>query len=308
MRDFVFASGAWTFYGFIAQNTSNLNEFTLAIRGTSNLEEWWDDLTSMMLAPWSGPGFVGYGFNRIYETLRIVDASKGQAIAATSLEASEVHGSFAEQVAAMLESHAPRPVQGEPGAELVAPPVKSLIVTGHSLGSALATLYTLENAAKRARTSATAFPNVTDLYTFASPRIGDGTFAEAFDKLPITSWRIVNELDIVPNLPPPILFTHVEPDYRVNSANLTQWTLSCWHALTTYLHLLDPAQPLDPACAVTAKVAAAAPGSTLLAESIGKPAPTVPEKELVVSVPGDKATTINITITIGSSGKADSHN
>jgi triacylglycerol lipase len=307
MRDFIFASGAWAFYGFIAQNTSNPNEFILAIRGTSSLEEWWDDLTSLMLTPWSGPGLVGYGFKRIYETLRVIDASQGQAIAAMSLEASEARGSFVEQVAATLARYAPQPAQAEPGAQLAAPPAKSLIVAGHSLGSALTTLYTMENASKRAQSSANAFPNVTDLYTFASPRVGDGTFAEAFDKLPIVSWRVVNELDIVPKLPPPILFTHVEPAYTVNSANLTKWTLGCWHALTTYLHLLDPAQPLDPGCISGAKIVAAL-GSTLLAESLVKPAPAEAEKELVLSVPGDKAATINITINIGSSGKTDGHN
>jgi hypothetical protein len=308
MRDFVFASGDWAFYGFIAQNIPTPNEFVLAIRGTSSPEEWWDDLTSAALTAWPGPGLVGYGFHRIYETLRIVEASQGQAIAATSLAAGEAHGSFAEQVAATLDRHAPQPAQGEQGAQLAAPPAKSLIVTGHSLGSTLATLYAMENASKRAQSSATAFPNVTDLYTFASPRVGDGTFAEAFDKLPISSWRIVNELDIVPKLPPPILFTHVEPDHVVNSANLTQWTPGCWHAMATYLHLLNPAQPLETACKSSKKTAAAAPGATLLAASIVKPAPAGSKKEIVVSVPGDQVTTIKITINVGDVGKADGIN
>jgi hypothetical protein len=140
MRDFVFASGAWTFYGFITQSIPNPHEFVLAIRGTSSPEEWWDDLMSAVLSTWSGAGLVGYGFNRIYETLRIVE-TQGQAIAGSLLEPTEAHGSFAEQVAATLERHAPRPPQEEQGTQLAAPPAKSLIVTGHSLGSARDALY-----------------------------------------------------------------------------------------------------------------------------------------------------------------------
>ncbi len=298
MRDFVFASGAWAFYGFIAQNTASPHEFVLAIRGTSSPEEWWDDLTSAALTPWSGAGLIGYGFSRIYETLQVVDPSQVQGIAASLHEESDAPGSFAEQVAALLQRHTPPPPPGT-GAQLVAAPEKSLVVTGHSLGSALATLYAMKNAAQRAQTSASAFPNVTDLYTFASPRVGDGTFAAAFDKLAITSWRIINEMDIVPKLPPPILFTHVEPDYVLNSSNLTAWTPGCWHALTTYLHLLDPAQALDPACAAGAKLSVSAPVSGLLAEGIAQPISTGPTKDVVVSVPAGQSTTINITINIG---------
>ena len=53
MRDFIFESGDWTFYGLIAQNPSGANDYALAIRGTSDPTEWWDDLTSMV--PWPMP-------------------------------------------------------------------------------------------------------------------------------------------------------------------------------------------------------------------------------------------------------------
>ena len=56
MRDFIIEEGDWTFYGFIAQRTSKANEFVLAIRGTGDDIEWWDDLTSMVLVPLTGFG------------------------------------------------------------------------------------------------------------------------------------------------------------------------------------------------------------------------------------------------------------
>jgi len=70
MMDFIIVGGDWTFYGLIAQSTTDANNFVLAIRGTENLEEWFDDLTSTVLVPWENFGNVGYGFSRIYQTLR----------------------------------------------------------------------------------------------------------------------------------------------------------------------------------------------------------------------------------------------
>ena len=79
MRDFIFNYGDWTCYGLIAQNPSVANDYVLAIRGTSDRTEWWDDLTSML--PWASmPGFgdVGYGFYSIYQTLRIDLSAEGR--------------------------------------------------------------------------------------------------------------------------------------------------------------------------------------------------------------------------------------
>ena len=80
----------------------------------------------------------------------------------------------------------------------------SIEVTGHSLGAALATLYVAENAGGEVATPLVG--------TFASPRVGDSAFATKFDQLGITSWRIVNELDVVPKLPF-IGFAHVATEY-----------------------------------------------------------------------------------------------
>ncbi|MCY4489811.1 MAG: lipase family protein [Deltaproteobacteria bacterium] len=75
-------------------------------------------------------------------------------------------------------------------------------LTGHSLGGALAVLLAatlLENGLA-----------VTGLYTFGAPRVGDLDFATRLDKEleDGAHWRVVNEGDVVPHLPPEWGFSH----------------------------------------------------------------------------------------------------
>jgi Lipase (class 3) len=280
MWDFIFESGNWTFYGLIAQNPSGANDYVLAIRGTSDLTEWWDDLTSMV--PWPMEGFggdVGYGFYRIYQTMRIIYPLKGlaptEAAPGGQGESLEAAGTFADQVAEAVRRDA---AESRPATAPAAAAPMSVTVAAHSLGSALATLYVADNS----RTKKVKTPL---LCTFASPRVGDYTFATTFDGLGIASWRIVNELDIVPKLPI-FPFWHIQTEQLYNSGSSTWWSLECWHSIDTYLNLLDPKQPLLPAC-LPPKVAAAAP--------LRAAAPA--EKEIAIAAPA--GTTINITIKVG---------
>jgi hypothetical protein len=113
----------------------------------------------------------------------------------------------------------------------------------------LATLYTMENA-KSSQVQ------TLSLCTFASPLVGDSTFAGVFDALAITSWRIVNKPDIVPKLPPSILgFKHVNTLQQFNSAGSVKATVACWHAMTTYLSLLDHSVQPSSSCRVAAVAA-----------------------------------------------------
>ena len=71
-----------------------------------------------------------------------------------------------------------------------------LFVTGHSLGGALAVLAAavLQFDLKR---------NVSAVYTYGQPRLGDPEFSAAFDAaLGSVTFRYVNDLDIVPHVPP----------------------------------------------------------------------------------------------------------
>jgi hypothetical protein len=294
MRDFIIEEGHWTFYGFIAQRTSKVNEFVLAIRGTGDDIEWWDDLTSMVLVPLTGFGQAGYGFNRIYQTLRVVKKAPSEALGADAhAQSVQPSGTFAEQVAAVVREHAAIvPRSGELQAEAPSAAM-SIEVTGHSLGSALATLYVAENANAGLVTTPL-------ICTFASPRVGDPTFATQFGRLGITSWRIVNEPDLVPKLPF-LGFQHVEVEHAYNSGGSVDWSLACWHSLSTYLHLLDPKQPLSPECVWPPRMKAATASLRRLPTQAGVAATSSGHagKEIAVSVPAGEGNTINIKISIG---------
>jgi triacylglycerol lipase len=72
---------------------------------------------------------------------------------------------------------------------------KRIWIAGHSLGGGLSHL-----AAMRA--AASGLP-VAAVYTFASPRVGDERFKEAFERsFPDNAFRIVNGDDLVPHVPP----------------------------------------------------------------------------------------------------------
>jgi pimeloyl-ACP methyl ester carboxylesterase len=289
MRDFIFNYGNWTCYGLIARNPSVANNYVLAIRGTSNWTEWWVDLTSMGLTPMPGFGEVGYGFYSVYQTLRIVSplTPLGMgAAAAPAAESLESAGTFADQVAAAVQRHAA--ANQAPGVAAAAK--KSVTVTGHSLGSALATLYVAQNSqTKKVETPL--------LCTLASPRVGDYEFKTIFDGLGIPSWRIVNEPDLIPNTPY-FGFWHIATEYEYDSGWSTIPWPECWHSIYTYLHLLDPSQPLSSGCAWSTAKTAAPPLPANVRRMLRAPAlPSAAEKEIAIAAPA--GTSINITIKVG---------
>lgn len=260
MQDFVIEETGPTFYGFIAQNQADLTQFVLVIRGTQGAIEWWDDVNALVKQPFKGPGYgdVGSGFLRIYQTLEVVERPLSTA-ASPQPKSMRTLGGFAAQVAALVQSHATLAL----GARLA--PSASIVVAGHSLGAALATLYALDNAVDA---------NIANplLCTFASPRVGDSAFVAAFSNLGLTSWRIVNLRDLVPMLPPePFGFAHVETEQPFDSAGKVQPTVACWHSLATYLSLIDPALLPDPEC----RSDASAPALRAIRE-LTQAAPVVP--------------------------------
>jgi triacylglycerol lipase len=74
-----------------------------------------------------------------------------------------------------------------------------IYVTGHSLGGALATL-AIPDILKNTHFQD---PEQITLYTFASPRCGDRTFATRFQQTQVQHWRIANTEDFVTMLPFP---------------------------------------------------------------------------------------------------------
>ena len=139
--------------------TSNAGKLYIVFRGTQFTsgfdfaQEWAEDALSLPLEP-MGAGKVHLGFYGAYKALRqaVVDAS----------------------------------------AAVGAPAANGRVITGHSLGAALATLCWADLGG--------------DLMTFACPRVGDPPFATGL-------WngqtvRVVNKPDIVPDVPTDPPFRH----------------------------------------------------------------------------------------------------
>jgi predicted lipase len=71
-----------------------------------------------------------------------------------------------------------------------------IVVTGHSLGGALAVLAALDFTLKGIK--------VSSVFTFGCPRVGDPVFAHWWDSrvAPGNAYRFVHRSDLVPHLPP----------------------------------------------------------------------------------------------------------
>ncbi|SPQ21833.1 ae368ab0-4aa7-4557-9d60-651608c7a28b [Thermothielavioides terrestris] len=90
-------------------------------------------------------------------------------------------------------------------------PAYSVIVTGHSLGGAVATL-----AAAYLRRAGFA----ADLYTYGSPRIGNAAFVEFVTAQPGGEYRVTHTDDPVPRLPPLVAnYRHTSPEYWISSTS-----------------------------------------------------------------------------------------
>jgi hypothetical protein len=222
MSDFLDGKRRQVFYGFIAEGQHRSAPCVMALRGTQGFTEWWDAL-HWNLVPFRAPGsgLVASGFADVYDTVVVTPRSATSGSAKPRAR----QASFAAGVARAVREQ------------------RALIVTAHSLGAALATLYVVENAALR-------LLEISRVYTFASPRVGDASFAHSYDALAMPTSRIVNAPDIVPDFPPEVLgYVHVKEQHRISSIGLALPTITCAHALNTYLHALTPRMvPLDPAC------------------------------------------------------------
>lgn len=88
-----------------------------------------------------------------------------------------------------------------------------VLVTGHSLGGALATLCAAELAASRRRITVS-------LVNFGSPRMGNSAFARSFNALVPDSCRVVNGSDAVAALPSVLGYAHVAHGVRLSPAGV----------------------------------------------------------------------------------------
>jgi len=246
MTDFIFDTKEPKFYGIMVREINNPDSRIIAIRGTEGAIEWIDDAAALPVPFRQVPsaGRVAYGFDKIYDSLKVVPSPLPEDRALGPESAAPLAGSFGEQLH-QLASRREAARRGRALRADEARPARPTIVAGHSLGSALATLFVMENDARRRF-------EVGTLCTFASPRVGNLEFARRFDQLPIISWRIVNSRDVVPKLPPHIPmvleYDHVDTKYEFDSSQFARNSLLCWHTMETYLHWLDPTFALLPGC------------------------------------------------------------
>jgi triacylglycerol lipase len=215
------------FYGFVAVGGTPRTA-VVALRGTATTSEWWDnfqwDLVPFTKVP--GGGNVAQGFYDIYRTFGTSTPGQEQAAAQPATFAASVAQAVTEGLAAEVD-----------------PAGLPIVVTGHSLGGALATLLVADLLANtQLRPQA---------WTFASPNVGDAAFAARYGALSKVSWRIYNQVDVVPYFPVDIFDSYqpVNTGYAINSLGKAKWTVGCAHSLNTYLHVLSPGTvPLDQAC------------------------------------------------------------
>jgi triacylglycerol lipase len=190
-------------YGFLAQIIAKPEVFVAVVRGTDGLLEWIEDAEFLSI-PHPTAGRVERGFFGIYRSMQY------------------------------------RPIGGDilPAARGISNAVGqgSLIVLGHSLGSALATYLTFD-LAHPAKLAARV-----QACLFASPRPGDAGFAKAFDER-VQTYALWNyELDVVPRVPR-------GPDYTdlpkvswigIEAAQARiRFDLACHHHILCYAAMLD---------------------------------------------------------------------
>ncbi len=84
--------------------------------------------------------------------------------------------------------------QMKPEIERLSASGRSVWMTGHSLGAALAVL------------AAHDYQKPANVYTFGAPRIGDAGFVEHYHQ---STFRVVNNTDLVADVPPPLWYQHV---------------------------------------------------------------------------------------------------
>merc|ERR1712013_520522 len=78
-------------------------------------------------------------------------------------------------------------------------PGASILVTGHSLGGALAQIAAVELKANSVYSSLDI--GAVNVITFGSPRWANDALATFFGSVVDSNWRVVNEHDIVPTVP-----------------------------------------------------------------------------------------------------------
>ena len=206
-----------TFYGFIADEKST-GRRVIVLRGTLLPNEWLRNLQAKQ-SPypegtwrWRAKAWVHSGFLKIFSSLT----------------------SEKEGVRTPLSQTLPNLISG-----------RDVVIVGHSLGGALATLVGVEAA----RLSPKDAPKL-QIVTFGSPRVGDPGFAKMAKGVGKID-RVCNLMDIVTAVPSSVgrtTYTHVGNVFRVSSFDWPKLgndfergqQILCWHSIYSYRYTTDP--------------------------------------------------------------------
>ncbi len=209
-------------YGYIALSPDG-SDLVVALRGTKGILEWLKDFQFFLTAyPYlPGAGRIASGFAALYASLGVT---------LDTVRPNVVPDPASPRLTAVLRII------------LADPAIKTVHLTGHSLGGALATLLALDIAGNRVFDAPT-------VYTFASPAVGDKKFAGTYDARVPDTWRIANPADLITHLPLPLMgFVHVDREYRLLPGHEPLLRPDCQHALLTYLNAFDPSIVKDDGC------------------------------------------------------------
>lgn len=118
----------------------------------------------------------------------------------------KVHKGFQEQYESLRET-----VRNKSAKLLIQFSPPEIVITGHSLGGALATLCGLDLTLKPI-----SLPTVPiKVVTFGSPKVGDGEFVKLFNRSVVNCFRLRVKYDPFPQLPPSLpglRYEHVGQD------------------------------------------------------------------------------------------------
>ena len=168
------------------------NTMIVSFRGSSNLLNWIDNVQFSLSCPYDDSSIcVETGFYKVFEYMK---------------------NDIYEALTSLIRTHG-----------LKQP---NILVCGHSLGAAVATLMTYDIMNNDAVMERAQESNTIDLVTFGSPRVGNQEFVYDFmekvnEYLTPTFERVTHAYDIVPHLPQQFLgYDHIPQEIWYNEYNM----------------------------------------------------------------------------------------
>ena len=190
-------------FGFIC--LSDEKELVIVMRGTDTFIEWLKDfeflLSESLIKNCNGK--IEHGFSDLYTSLKTINNTEIL---------------LKDKISLYIENGT----------------ATTITVCGHSLGGALSTLVGLDISLNTSGI-------VPSIYTFASPKVGNSDFVNLFNKTISNSYRIVNDNDLIPEVPLKLLnYRHVDSNFVLTSKqNNTKDNVVANHHITTYIELIS---------------------------------------------------------------------